>query len=68
MFIWFVIISFTVLGLAWLAYFIYNYREDQKEKNQPKPRSEKYQQAQETMAEYAKRMAEFKKPKYDKKQ
>jgi hypothetical protein len=41
---------------------------DQREKKQPKVRSHKYEQAQESMADYAKKMANFKKKKHDRTQ
>jgi hypothetical protein len=68
MYKWFMIIGVAVVGLGWLAYGIYNYIEDQREKKLPKTRSKKYEQAQQSMAEYAKKMADFKKKRYDKPQ
>jgi hypothetical protein len=68
MYKWFVIIGFSVIIVGWVAYGIYNYIEDQKEKKQPKARSDKYEQAQQSMTEYAKKMAGFKKKRYDKNQ
>jgi hypothetical protein len=68
MYKWFVIIGFAAMGLGWLAYGIYNYIAGQQEKKRPKARSQKYEQAQQSMAEYAKKMADFKKKRYDKTQ
>jgi predicted nucleotide-binding protein (sugar kinase/HSP70/actin superfamily) len=68
MYKWFLIIGFSLIVLGWVAYGIYNYIADQKEKKQPKARSQKYNQAQQSMAEYAKKMASFKKKRYDKTQ
>lgn len=68
MYKWFMIIGLAVLGLGWLAYGIYNYIENQREKKLPKGRSQKYEQAQQSMTEYAKKMAKFEKKRYDKTQ
>ena len=68
MYKWFVIIGFSVIIVGWVAYGIYKYIGDQKEKKQPKARSDKYEQAQQSMAEYAQKMASFKKKRYDKNQ
>jgi hypothetical protein len=68
MYKWFMIIGIAVIGLGWLAYGIYSYIADKKEKESPKARSQKYEQAQQSMAEYAKKMADFKKKRYDKTQ
>lgn len=68
MYKWFVIIGFAVIGLGWLAYGIYTYIANQQEKKRPRERSQKYEQAQQTMADYAKKMANFKKKRYDKTQ
>ena len=64
---WIMIISAAVLvGLGWIAYAIWEYRERKIEESQPKVRSEKLTQTQNQMAEYAKKLAEFKKPTYKK--
>ncbi len=68
MYKWFVIIGFSVIGLGWLVYGIYNYIADRQEKKRPRPRSQKYEQTQQSMAGYAKKMADFKKKRYDKTQ
>ena len=68
MYKWFVIIGFAFMGLCWLIYGIYTYIADKQEKKRPKVRSQKYEEAQESMTEYAKKMADFKKKRYDKTQ
>ncbi len=65
MYKWFMIIGVAVVGLGWLAYGIYSYIADRQGKKHPKARSQKYEQAQQSMAEYAKKMANFKKKRYD---
>ena len=68
MYKWFVIIGFTVIALGWLAYGIYNYIAERQEKKRPRKRSQKYEQTQQSMVEYAKKIADFKKKRYDKEQ
>jgi predicted negative regulator of RcsB-dependent stress response len=62
---WKIIIAGTVLvAIGWIAYGIWEWRERKLEKEQPKVRSERYQQASSSVADYAKKLAEFKKPTY----
>jgi hypothetical protein len=62
---WKIMIAAAVLvALGWVAYWIWDWRETKLEKQQPKVRSEKYQQASSSVADYAKKLAEFKKPVY----
>ena len=68
MYKYFMIIGLAVVGLGWIIYGIYNYIADRREKNQPKVRSQQYEQAQGSMTDYAKKMATFKKKRYDKPQ
>jgi DNA replication protein DnaC len=58
------IVAVVLLALGWIAYGIYEYRERKLEKERPKERSERYKQATNSMTEYAKKLAEFKKPDY----
>jgi hypothetical protein len=58
------IVAVVLLALGWIAYGIYEYRERKLEKERPKERSERYKQATNSMADYAKKLAEFKKPTY----
>jgi hypothetical protein len=58
------IVAVVLLALGWIAYGIYEYRERKLEKERPKERSERYKQATNSMTEYAKKLAEFKKPNY----
>lgn len=57
-------VAAVVLAICWIAYGIWCYRERKLEKQRPKQRSERYQQATSSVAEYAKKLAEFKKPTY----
>jgi Tfp pilus assembly protein PilO len=62
---WILIIAgAVVVGLGWIGYAIWEWRERKLEKEQPKVRSERYEQATNSVAEYAKKLAEFKKPTY----
>jgi predicted nucleotide-binding protein (sugar kinase/HSP70/actin superfamily) len=63
----FMIVGITVVGCGWIAYWVYNHIMDKREKQQPR-RSEHLKKANETMAEYAKKMANFKKKSYEKQQ
>ena len=61
-----IIISAVLVGLGWIAYGIWNWRQNKLEEQMPKQRSERYKQATSSVAEYAKKLAEFKKPEYKK--
>ena len=62
---WILIIAgAVVVGLGWIAYAIWEWREQKLEKERPKVRSERYEQATDSVADYAKKLAEFKKPTY----
>ena len=68
MYKYFMSIGLAVVGLGWIIYGIYNYIADRREKNQSEVRSQQYEQAQGSMTDYAKKMATFKKKRYDKPQ
>jgi hypothetical protein len=60
---WPIMIALAVLvGGGWIAYGIYDYKMRQEEKKQPKVRSQRLVKTQNEMADWAKKMAEFKKP------
>ena len=62
---WIIIAGLAVAVLiGWIAYAIWQWREKKLEKERPKVRSERYQQANNSVADYAKKLAEFKKPTY----
>jgi hypothetical protein len=60
------LIMVLVLGLSWGAYYYYEYRLEKEERilkeSGTKAKSEKLLEAQKTFEDYAKKMAEFKKP------
>ncbi|MBN1796761.1 MAG: hypothetical protein JW804_08810 [Sedimentisphaerales bacterium] len=62
------IIGIIVLAVGWAAYGIYCLIMNHIEKKRPKVRSEKFQQAQSSMKEYAEKLAKFEKKRYDKKE
>jgi Tfp pilus assembly protein PilO len=59
-----IIISAAVVGLGWIVYLVWDWRQNKLEKQMPKQRSERYKQATSSVADYAKKLAEFKKPTY----
>jgi hypothetical protein len=59
-----IIISACVVGLSWIAYLVWDWYQTRLEKKIPRQRSERYQQASSSVADYAKKLAEFKKPTY----
>lgn len=60
---WPIMITATVLvALGWIIYGIFEYKARQEEKKRPKVRSERLQKTQSELSDWAKKMAEFKKP------
>jgi predicted negative regulator of RcsB-dependent stress response len=59
-----IIISACLVVLGWIAYLIWDWRQNKLEKQMPRQRSERYTQATNSVADYAKKLAEFKKPTY----
>jgi len=57
-----IILAVVILALCWVAYGIWAYRERKLEKQRPKVRSKQYLQTKNSMADYAKKLAEFKSP------
>lgn len=58
----FMIVGVIVVAVGWIAYAIWDYKMRQEEKKQPPKRSERLQKTQSEIADWAKKMAEFKKP------
>ncbi len=56
------IVGVILVAGGWIAYAIWDYRLRQEEKKQPPKRSERLQKTQSEVADWAKKMAEFKKP------
>jgi len=54
----------VILAIAWIAYGIYEMKMRAEEKKQPKQVSERLQQARNETADWARKMANFKKPPY----
>ncbi len=60
---WKIIIGAGVLlVVCWTAYGIWEWRERKLEKQRPKVRTEQYKRTRNDMADYAKKLAEFKSP------
>jgi uncharacterized membrane protein YciS (DUF1049 family) len=57
------IIAVVGLAIAWAIYGIYDYKMRQEEKKQPKQASERLQKTRSEVADYAKKLAEYKPPK-----
>ena len=60
----FMIVGLVLVAVGWIIYGIWNYKMQQQEKSQPKPRSERLQKTQSELSDWAKQMASFKKPTY----
>ena len=60
----FMIVGLVLVAVGWIIYGIWNYKMQQQEKSQPKPRSERLQKTQSELSDWAKQMAAFKKPTY----
>ena len=60
----FMIVGLAVIAIGWAVYFIWDYKMRQKEKSQPKIRSERFQKTSSEISDWAKKMADFKKPTY----
>jgi predicted negative regulator of RcsB-dependent stress response len=58
----FMIIGVIVVAAGWIAYAIWDYKQRQEEKKQPPKKSERLQKTQSEIADWAKQMAQFKKP------
>ena len=57
-----IIISAVAVGIGWIAYGIWERRERKLEKERPRERSQRYQQATSSVVDWAKKMAEYKPP------
>ncbi len=61
----FVIIPLAIIvALGWAAYGIYTIVMRRQEKEQPRQKSERLEKAQDSLAKYASKMAEYKKKPY----
>ena len=59
-----IIVGAAVVGLGWIGYGIWVWRERKLEKTMPKERSERFVQTQSAVTDYAKKLAEYQKPIY----
>jgi len=58
----FMIVGVIAVTGGWIAYAIWDYKMRQEEKKRPKPRSKQLRKTQGEVSDWAKQMAEFKKP------
>jgi len=58
----FMIVGVIVVAGGWIAYAIWDYKLRQEEKKRPKKRSTHLRKTQGEVSDWAKQMAEFKKP------
>ena len=58
----FMLVMVPVLGIAWLAYYLYMRKVLEEEKKQPKKESQRLSQTKSEVADWAKKMAEFESP------
>ena len=58
----FMLIAIPVLGLAWLAYFLWERKMEAEEKKRPKQVSQRLQKTRSEMSDWAQKMAKFEKP------
>lgn len=56
------IVASILVAVGWIVYAIYEHKARQEEKKRPKVRSERLRKTQSEMADWAKKMAEYKKP------
>ena len=58
----FMIVGVIVVGGGWIAYAIWDYMQRKEEAKQPPKRSARLEKTQSEISDWAKKMAEFKKP------
>jgi len=59
----FLVVALPVLAIAWIAYFLWQRRLDELEKNQPKRASQHLQKSRSEVSDWAQKMAAYKPPK-----
>jgi len=59
----FMLIALPILAAAWIAYALWMRKVREEEKQQPKQASERLQKTRSEVADYAKKLAEYKPPK-----
>jgi hypothetical protein len=58
----FMLIALPLLAIGWIAYAIWIYKIREQEKKQPRQVSERLQKTRSEVADWAKKLKEFKKP------
>lgn len=58
----FMLIAIPVLGLAWLAYYLWERKMEAEEKKRPKQVSQRLQKTRSEVLDWAQKMAKFEKP------
>ena len=58
----FMLVMVPILGIAWLAYYLYMRKELEEEKKQPKKESERLTKTKSEVADWAQKMAAFESP------
>ena len=53
-----------LLAVAWIAYWIWNHVQDQREKNQPKPGTKHLSHVKKSFEEYTNKVEKYEKPTY----
>jgi len=56
------IVAVAILAIGWIAYAIYEMKMRREEKSKPREASKHLQQTRNDVADYAKKLANFKKP------
>lgn len=60
----FMLIAIPAIAIGWIAYAIWIRKIEEEEKKQPKQSSERLQKTKSEISDWAKQMAQFKKPTY----
>lgn len=58
----FMIIGVLVVGVGWIAYFLWDRKMAKEEESQPKPQTAQMKKTKTELSDWAKKMAEFKGP------
>lgn len=58
----FMLITIPAIAIGWIVYAIWMKKVIEEEKKQPKPQSERLKKTKSEISDWAKQMAEFKKP------
>ncbi len=66
MFKWFMIISVSVLAIAWAAYWFWNYRQDQLDKKHGKAKTKHLKDVDKSFSDYINKVEKFEKKTYKK--